>query len=160
MDLSSLRDRFIQIFDYLGLTQTQLAKSIGVKQQTINTILNGSQKKGKKERTFTNPSSEVLTGILVRYQQFSSEWLLRGEGQMLRKEYKNEHELKESAEPEVILYDCPECIKKEEKIAAQKQRIESLLFTIDSLHDLIKFQRDKIASVEGDTGKNGSTRCG
>ena len=69
-------DRIRKIVDEKSQSVTSFSKMIGVAQTTMNNYL-------KYERP---PSYEVLEAILVAFPDISAEWLLRGEGPMLKSE--------------------------------------------------------------------------
>lgn len=63
------------ILDHVGIKAPTFAKHIGVKYQRILDIQNGKVK---------NISAEVASRIIDAYPQFNIEWLLTGEGEMLK----------------------------------------------------------------------------
>lgn len=66
-------ERIKELIARKEMSETSFAKLIGVSQRTLNNYMNG--------RT---PSLEVLDAILSVFPEVSSEWLLRGEGKMLK----------------------------------------------------------------------------
>ena len=63
------------ILDHVGIKAPTFAKHVGVKYQRILDIQNGKVK---------NISAEVASRIIDAYPQFNIEWLLTGEGEMLK----------------------------------------------------------------------------
>lgn len=63
------------ILDHVGIKAPTFAKHVGVKYQRILDIQNGKVK---------NISAEVASRIIDVYPQFNIEWLLTGEGEMLK----------------------------------------------------------------------------
>src|SRR3954447_23586903 len=73
MDIS---ERISALLTALNMTPYQFAKELNYKApEKIYTIINRKSK----------PGFDTLTDILTRFDQLSSEWLMRGEGEMFRK---------------------------------------------------------------------------
>lgn len=70
-------ERIKQIINYTRLSERAFAESIGVKQNTLNQQIKG-------ERSI---SLDTVCKILISYEYISAEWLLRGEGEMLQKNF-------------------------------------------------------------------------
>jgi Predicted transcriptional regulators len=70
-----MKDRITTIIQTEGLTPSSFADAIGVSRASINHILNGRN----------NPSLEVASKILVKYDNINSDWLIFGKEPM----YKN-----------------------------------------------------------------------
>lgn len=88
-----LTERINKIREYKGLTGKALAIEIDMKYSTMNNYLNGKQK----------PTAEFICRILSKYLDISAEWLMRGEGTMLRKESQEKQLIKELADIKVKL---------------------------------------------------------
>lgn len=71
--------RIIDVFRTKSNSETQFAKMIGANQKTIN-------QQFKKERSL---SLDTVLGILSSFPDISAEWLLRGEGEVLKSDNKN-----------------------------------------------------------------------
>lgn len=67
-------ERIKRVISHTGLSERAFAESIGVKQNTLNQQLKGEG----------GLSLETITRILITYEIISAEWLLRGEGEMLK----------------------------------------------------------------------------
>lgn len=67
-------DRIRQILSISGLSETQFAKKIGVPQNTLWRQLNDRSRK---------LSLETVLAVLNTFKDIDSNWLLRGEGDML-----------------------------------------------------------------------------
>lgn len=70
---SDLIERLNSIMSYFGLSQSQFAKQIGVRQPNLSAILNGDRPCG----------AGILNKILLSFD-INQSWLLRGEGDMLK----------------------------------------------------------------------------
>lgn len=68
-----------QILQYLDVKAPTFAEEIGVKYQRIFDIQQGKTKK---------VSADVANLVVARYPEFSIEWLLTGEGEMLKENKK------------------------------------------------------------------------
>lgn len=77
-------ERIIKFIESTGLSEQKFAESMGVKQQTLNNYTRGINK---------FPLSFIERMVEI-YPDLSSEWLLRGEGPMLKSDtpYKEETE--------------------------------------------------------------------
>lgn len=67
-------DRIQKIIKYKKLTPSRFADEIGVPRSTISHIISGRN----------NPSLEFLQKVLDTYPDIKTEWLVRGEGTMVR----------------------------------------------------------------------------
>lgn len=67
-----MKERIDQIMKKEGLTSTRFAEEIGIQRAAVSHILTGRN----------NPSLDVVTKILYRFPQVSSDWLLFGKGEM------------------------------------------------------------------------------
>lgn len=67
-----IRDRIIQFVDYKRVSVTSFEKNIGASKSYISNT--------------KNISAKVLSNILRIYPELSPEWILTGEGTMLKKE--------------------------------------------------------------------------
>lgn len=65
-----------EFIDSLGINDNQFAKSIGITQSVIASMFSRN----------TEPSSKVVVSILNAYANLSAEWLMRGEGSMIKDE--------------------------------------------------------------------------
>ncbi len=70
----SLKQRIKELLHSKGVTINSFAKTAGVSQATINGQINGDIK----------ISASLIYLVLETYPDISAEWLLRGEGSMLR----------------------------------------------------------------------------
>ena len=91
--MDELVDRINKIREYKGLTSKALAFEIDMKYSTMNNYLNGKQM----------PTAEFLGRILYKYLDISAEWLMRGEGAMIRKESQEKQLIKELADLKIKL---------------------------------------------------------
>ncbi|GAB3531410.1 helix-turn-helix transcriptional regulator [Pontibacter brevis] len=67
-------DRIRQLMEYKGFTSTQLADNIEVPRAVVSHILSGRNK----------PSLDVVMKIISCYREVAVNWLLFGEGEMLK----------------------------------------------------------------------------
>lgn len=73
---SEIAKRIKEIINYLGISETKFAQEIGVTQSGLNSMF----------RRNTEPSYKILNAIVVKYEFVSTDWLLRGEGEMLKQD--------------------------------------------------------------------------
>lgn len=86
-------ERINKIRDYKGLTSKALSNEIGMKYSTMNNYMNGKQ----------DPTVPFVLRILAKYPEVSAEWLLRGEGAMIKKKNQEEELIRELADLKVKL---------------------------------------------------------
>lgn len=70
---STINGRIREIIQSSSVTDSAFAKKIGVTQSVIASMFQRG----------TEPSAKVIASILLTYEDISSEWLLRGKGEML-----------------------------------------------------------------------------
>lgn len=66
--------RIAYLLRFKGLDQKSFAKEIGIAPASLNKVVKEKAPAGAK----------VITGVLNAFDDISAEWLLRGEGEMLR----------------------------------------------------------------------------
>lgn len=91
--MEELVERINKIREYKGLTGKALSDEIGMKYSTMNNYLNGNQ----------DPTVPFLIRILDKYPDVSAEWLMRGEGAMIKKKSMEDELTKELADLKVKL---------------------------------------------------------
>lgn len=79
---NTINGRIKEIIVFSGINDSAFAKKIGVTQSVIASMF----KRG------TEPSAKVITSILSTFEDISSEWLLRGKGNMLISENSQNNE--------------------------------------------------------------------
>jgi len=80
--MTTFGDRIAAVREYKALNQKQFSDAIGVSRSFLSEVENGKSK----------PSIEMLSGIAGRYGDIDTDWLLTGNGSMLRDDGKNTHE--------------------------------------------------------------------
>lgn len=90
----SVNQRIRLFIDYLGINDNQFAKNICITQSVIASMF--SRK--------TEPSTKVITAILNAYTNLSAEWLLRGEGNMIKSEKLYDPTKLYKEDPDIIIY--------------------------------------------------------
>lgn len=71
---NSINQRIREFINSLDVNDNQFAKSIGITQSVIASMFSRN----------TEPSSKVIVSILNAYANLSAEWLMRGEGEMIK----------------------------------------------------------------------------
>lgn len=69
-----MKDRIKQIMDSLQLTQQDFANKLGISPASLSNIFNGR----------SNPTNNHVQAIHRAFPEINTEWLMFGEGQMLR----------------------------------------------------------------------------
>ena len=76
----SINKRIKEIIRYLNISDTEFSKRISMPQSTISNIFNRD----------SDIKYSILESILTQFEFISSEWLLRGEGSMVRSNSKGD----------------------------------------------------------------------
>ena len=66
-------DRIKSVLAYSNMTETQLAKRLGVTQSSLNRVMRGA----------TEVNFKLINAILTEFKEISAEWFMRGDGPML-----------------------------------------------------------------------------
>lgn len=125
-NILNINERILYIIEnQYNDNKKKFAESIGYSAQVIFNIVSGRK---------NNPSFEVLNAIISTNADISSEWLLTGEGKMLKKEN----------EPQNILNDPGESYGPDykEMYAAAKYTIEVQKKYIESLESQLGIKRN------------------
>lgn len=69
-----MKERILEIMRHFGISQAQLAEQIDVPPSLVSHIVHGRNR----------PSLDVAVKILAIYKEVSPDWLLLGDGAMLR----------------------------------------------------------------------------
>lgn len=105
--------RILQIIDYYKITRYKLAQETGVSEAVLLNLSKGNNK----------PSVDIINKILNKYKAIDANWLLTGEGEMLRAPDRGAAAPAQIAQPPPA---CPLCAEKEKVIAAQQRSIDIL----------------------------------
>jgi transcriptional regulator with XRE-family HTH domain len=68
-----MEDRIKKLMDYMGITASELADSIGVQRSNVTHVLKGRNK----------PSYQFIEKLLQIYPNVNAKWLILGEGTMM-----------------------------------------------------------------------------
>ena len=68
------KDRIVALINALGMQPTQFAGVVGLQSATLSHIINGRN----------NASLDVMEKILLQFPQVSADWLILGQGEMMR----------------------------------------------------------------------------
>ncbi|UKB81811.1 helix-turn-helix transcriptional regulator [Chryseobacterium sp. MEBOG06] len=88
----SLNDRISKVIEYSNLTPSEFADEIDVQRSSISHITSGRNK----------PSLEFIIKIKSRFPELLWDWLVTGEGEMLKSELPNTEIRVEHAEEEIV----------------------------------------------------------
>lgn len=69
-----MKDRLAKIMEYYGKSAARFSEEIGIQRSSISHIISGRNQ----------PSYEFILKILNKYPELNAEWLLKGEGQMIK----------------------------------------------------------------------------
>lgn len=82
-NLTTIKERILQIAKYKGFTNENFCEKIGVSYSTF-----------KGQHKFSSIGSEYLATILTLYEDISPDWLILGKGSMLRSPMNTNEEVK------------------------------------------------------------------
>lgn len=92
---STMQERLNEVKYYYKLSGRRLASVLGLSPATITNYLGGVKA----------PSYEFIMALLTTYPDISAEWLLRGEGPMLRTDQIDIEPLRKKYETEILVKD-------------------------------------------------------
>ena len=105
--------RIGQLIEYLGYNKSSFSNAIGLTNNvTIGRIVNGERE----------PSFEVLQRIIQTFGNISTDWLFKGEGEIL----KESQSPTPATAPQAPAPSCQLCHEKEKVIQAQQRTIDIL----------------------------------
>ena len=93
--MSTIIERFDSLKRYYNLSARGLADILGMRPATVINYCNGTQP----------PKLEFIDKLLATYPEVSAEWLVRGEGSMLRTEPVDLSAMKKKYETELLVKD-------------------------------------------------------
>ena len=115
--MESISLRIKHLINKKNMNISSFEKKIGVGNNSIGTII----------RRNSNISGEILSKILISFNDINAEWLMTGKGEMLKqtlsKEYQTNEKINKLEEPTENI----------EVIAAQKKHIATLETIVDDL---------------------------
>ena len=134
-EFSFLKQKILQFLDYKGIKKSEFYEKVGIS----NGIL--SQNNGLSE--------ENLLRILNYFPEINPNWLISGNGSMLRDYNKTDNLVCEQSTPYGSV--CKNCIEKDKLIATLEKLNKSQSRTIELLEDKINLNDARIdnASVAG-----------
>lgn len=77
---NAINQRIKVVLDFYSMSETQLAKTLGLSQPTVNRQIKGENQ----------VSIEFVNSILYSFNDISAEWLMRGEGEMLKSKHSSQ----------------------------------------------------------------------
>lgn len=87
--MKAVNDRLAEVRDYYRLSNSAFGREVGAKKAATNNYLSGK----------ADPNIDFIMAVLGRFADVSAEWLLRGEGTMLKSDTPSTNELmRENAE--------------------------------------------------------------
>lgn len=110
--VSTMQERLNEVKYYYKLSGRGLASILGLSPATITNYLGGVKA----------PSYEFINALLSTYPDISAEWLLRGEGPMLRTDPIDIESLRKKYETEILVKDG--IIKELRSIVLEKNKEE------------------------------------
>jgi DNA-binding XRE family transcriptional regulator len=93
----SLNERISKVIEYSQLTSSEFADEIDVQRSSISHITSGRNK----------PSLEFIIKIKSRFPELLWDWLVTGEGEMLKPKSADPEITEKPIEEEKVYYLCP-----------------------------------------------------
>jgi transcriptional regulator with XRE-family HTH domain len=120
----TVNERIKKAMEFYGINKNQLAVAVNVSPTVIGNIVGGR---------LSSPSFELLEKFLLKFDKISAEWIIHGNGDMLKREQSTkEHQLMEVRESMVKYGHCAECKKKDEIITRLEKQIDSFMALLAS----------------------------
>lgn len=101
----SLNERISKVIEYSGLTSSEFADEVDVQRSSISHITSGRNK----------PSLEFIIKIKSRFPEILWDWLVNGDGEMLKSELPADDEMEEEKSKPTSLPDLFTLINEEEE---------------------------------------------
>lgn len=115
----SIKKRISQIIDYYKLSRYKFSKETGISESVLLNIYKGKNK----------PGFDFLLKLLHRYEGINANWLLTGEGEMLRSDALV---IEKGDKAELPPGPCRQCEIRERLIQSQLKTIEHLEARLES----------------------------
>jgi transcriptional regulator with XRE-family HTH domain len=122
-----MTDRILSIIKYLQLSPSDFAEEIGVQRSSISHLISGRNK----------PSLEFIQKILSRFPEVNADWILTGNGEMIKGRISTvpgeipftEPLVKENKNlPEQEKTVLPRTTSKKKNIELEDQQVEKIIF--------------------------------
>ncbi|WP_262147835.1 helix-turn-helix domain-containing protein [Chryseobacterium foetidum] len=110
----SLNERISQVIEYSGFTPSEFADEVDVQRSSISHVTSGRNK----------PSLEFIIKIKSRFPEILWDWLVNGDGEMLKSELPAEEEIVEEKSKPTSLPDLFTLINEEEEIIEEDPKPE------------------------------------
>jgi len=111
----SLNERISKVIEYSGFTPSEFADEVDVQRSSVSHVTSGRNK----------PSLEFIIKIKSRFPEILWDWLVNGDGEMLKSEFPDEEEIAEEKSKPTSLPDLFTLInEEEEKIIEEEPRPE------------------------------------
>lgn len=112
--ISPIKLRILQFIDYKGISKYEFYKNTSISRGTLDNS--------------SGLTEENIAKFLAYYKEINANWLLTGEGPMLREttEYNNGPPAQIPVKPKQEYNTCPLCKEKDKVIAAQEKTIALL----------------------------------
>lgn len=130
---TKISDRIKQIIDYKKLTINKFSDSVGASNSYFNKLI----------KNHTTIGSDKIENILRTYSEINPDWLITGNGNMLREYKENESSLNFTNEP-MENYESAIVLKLKNEIEILKNKNEILKDKNQLLLDKIEFLNEKI----------------
>jgi DNA-binding XRE family transcriptional regulator len=128
----SLNERISKVIEYSGFTPSEFADEVDVQRSSISHVTSGRNK----------PSLEFIIKIKSRFPEILWDWLVNGDGEMLKSELPDEEEITDEKSKPTSLPDLFTLIidEEEEKIYDQPKQ-EKTTITQRALESNIAYER-------------------
>lgn len=137
---TTINERILYIIDnQLNGNQKKFAEKINFAPQVIHNIISGRKSK---------PSFDVLNAIISSFVYISAEWLLTGEGEMLKNPAKQEEPVQQVAEERAPYGNNTYTSYEESNFAMYKRELSLLMDKIQLLQENKALLEDKVKSLE------------
>lgn len=108
-----VNNRLAEVRDYYRLSNAAFAREVGAKTAANNNYLSGK----------ADPNIDFIMAVLARFEDISAEWLLRGEGTMLKSDSpSNEKLMREATELRMKLLVKEGVVEELKKILVERNK--------------------------------------
>lgn len=129
MKMNTVGERILYLIDYYKTNRGVLSRKIGVNPSVLHNICNGNN----------YPSYEVIKKLLEEFTEISADWLITGNGEMLKT--KNENSVIFSDDSSKIYYE-----EQSKKIAMLEKAFDAQEVTIKTLVEMNAYLKELLGN--------------
>jgi hypothetical protein len=128
-----MKDRLIAILKHFRINASQFADEIGVQRASVSHVLSERNK----------PGFDFIQKILATYPSISAEWLITGQGDMLKSKNIEQFLFSEEEEGENTIKDIKKTVKSQSKETFTVTDVNKTIIKNRNIEKIVIFYSDK-----------------